>query len=203
MFEKDLKGNLYKVWNRMSSGSYFPPPVRLVEIPKGNGGAPRMLGVPTVADRVAQTVVAEEMAKRVEVIFHDDSYGYRPGQSALDAVGMFGRRCWRADWVIDLDIRSSLTAFRWDLMLAGADQHGLAVGGLYVRRWLRAPVQSRTVRGVARPRHPARVVGLARCWPTCSCITRSTRGWRGSSRARFERYVDDAVVHCVSERQAS
>src|SRR6476619_5487486 len=104
-FEADLADNLYKVWNRMSSGTWFPPPVRAVEIPKPHGGGMRMLGVPTIADRVAQTVVAEELVSRVEAIFHDDSYGYRPGRSALDAVGACRQRCWKTDWVIDLDIQ--------------------------------------------------------------------------------------------------
>jgi len=106
-FEKALKGNLYKVWNRMSSGSYFPPPVRLVEIPKGNGGK-RPLGIPTVADRVAQTVVKMVFEPLVEPMFHEDSYGYRPGRSALDAVGVARKRCWASDWVVDLDIKSLL-----------------------------------------------------------------------------------------------
>jgi len=110
-FEADLQNNLYKVWNRMSSGSYFPPPVRAVEIPKPHGAGTRMLGVPTVADRVAQTVVAEELGSRVEAIFHEDSYGYRPGRSALGAVGACRQRCWKADWVIDLDIQKFSTAF--------------------------------------------------------------------------------------------
>jgi RNA-directed DNA polymerase len=104
MFEQDLKGNLYKVWNRMSSGSYFPPPVRLVEIPKDDGGI-RPLGIPTVADRVAQTVVKMVLEPSVDPQFHPDSYGYRPGKSALDAVGTTRQRCWSADWVIDLDIK--------------------------------------------------------------------------------------------------
>src|SRR5438094_5189270 len=92
-FEKDLKGNLYKIWNRMSSGSYFPPPVKAVEIPKPHGGGTRMPGVPTVADRIAQTVVARRLERKVEPIFHPDSYGYRPGRSALDAVAARRRRC--------------------------------------------------------------------------------------------------------------
>ncbi|MFD9459033.1 reverse transcriptase domain-containing protein [Streptomyces sp. NPDC059985] len=96
-FEKDLKGNLYKVWNRMSSGSYFPPPVRAVDIPKPHGGGTRMHGIPAVADRVAQTVVARHLTRRVEPIFHPDSYGYRPGRSALDAVGKCRERSWRRD----------------------------------------------------------------------------------------------------------
>ena len=99
-FETDLKGNLYKIWNRMSSGSYFPPPVRLVEIPKASGGS-RPLGIPTVGDRVAQMVVKMHLEPLVEPHFHPDSYGYRPGRSALDAVATARERCWRSDWVIE------------------------------------------------------------------------------------------------------
>jgi len=104
VFDKGLKGNLYKIWNRMASGSYFPPPVRRVEIPENNGGT-RPLGIPTVGDRIAQTVVKMLLEPLVEPHFHKDSYGYRPGSSALDAVGTARMRCWRADWVIDLDIK--------------------------------------------------------------------------------------------------
>ena len=104
-FEKRLKKNLYKIWNRMSSGSYFPPPVRTVKIPKKNGGE-RKLGIPTVADRIAQQVVKARLEPEVEPLFHADSYGYRPGKSALDAVGQARKRCWRLDWVLDLDIKS-------------------------------------------------------------------------------------------------
>ena len=110
-FEKDLKNNLYRLCNRMSSRSYFPPPVRLVEIPKDNGSK-RPLGIPTVADRVAQTVVKMVLEPLVEPVFHPDSYGYRPGKSALDAVGVARKRCWTADWVIDLDITSFFEALR-------------------------------------------------------------------------------------------
>src|SRR3954452_13761430 len=105
-FEQDLQDNLYRVWNRLSSGSYFPPPVKAVEIPKAGGKGLRVLGVPTVADRIAQTVVRMYLEPKVETAFHPDSYGYRPGKSALDAVGTCRQRCWRADWVIDLDIRA-------------------------------------------------------------------------------------------------
>jgi RNA-directed DNA polymerase len=106
-FERDLENNLYRVWNRMSSGSYFPPPVRLVEIPKDDGGI-RPLGIPTVADRVAQTVVKMVLEPGVEPHFHPDSYGYRPAKSALDAVGKARQRCWASNWVIDLDIKAFL-----------------------------------------------------------------------------------------------
>ena len=109
-FEADRDRNLYKIWNRLSSGSYFPPPVKAVEIPKAGGNGVRVLGVPTVADRVAQTVVRMYLEPKVEPIFHPDSYGYRPGKSALDAVGTCRQRCWRSDWVIDLDIQKFLDA---------------------------------------------------------------------------------------------
>src|SRR5512135_2008553 len=103
-FESDLKNNLYKIWNRLSSGTYFPPPVRAVEIAKAHGTGTRILGVPTVADRVAQTVVAARLEKAVEPKFHGDSYGYRPGRSQLDAVAACRKRCWKKDWAIDLDV---------------------------------------------------------------------------------------------------
>ena len=117
-FEADLKGNLYKLWNRLSSGSYFPPPVRAVDIPKRDGRS-RTLGVPTVADRIAQTVVRLYLEPGVEAIFHPDSYGYRPGRSALDAVGVCRERCWRSDWVLDMDIRRFFDTVSWDLVLKG------------------------------------------------------------------------------------
>ena len=109
-FEQDRDGNLYRIWNRLSSGSYFPPPVKAVEIPKAGGKGVRVLGVPTVADRVAQTVVRMYLEPQVEPVFHPDSYGYRPRKSALDAVGTCRQRCWHSDWVIDMDIRAFLDA---------------------------------------------------------------------------------------------
>jgi RNA-directed DNA polymerase len=141
-FEKDLKNNLYKVWNRMSSGTYFPPPVRAVEIPKPHGGGTRILGVPTVGDRVAQTVAAARLGEKVEPIFHPDSYGYRPGRSAQDAVGACRKRCWRYDWVIDLDIRKFFDSVRWDLVVKTVEAHtDTRWVLLYVKRWLAAPMQ--------------------------------------------------------------
>jgi RNA-directed DNA polymerase len=203
-FEADLQNNLYKVWNRMSSGSYFPPPVRAVEIPKPHGAGTRMLGLPTVADRVAQTVVAEELTSKAEAILHEDSYGYRSGRSGLDAVEVCRQRCWKTDWVIDLDIQKFFDSVSWDLLLkavqANTDQPWVM---LYVRRWLHAPVQmpdgtlQQRDRGTPQGSpvspvlanlflHYAFDLWMAREFPT----------------VRFERYVDDAVVHCVSERQA-
>ena len=129
-FEKDLKNNLYKIWNRMSSGSYFPPPVKAVEIPKPHGGGTRILGVPTVADRVAQTVVARRLEAKVEPIFHPDSYGYRPWRSALDAVAVCRERCWKTDWVIDLDIQKFFDSVDHDSHgQGGGGPHRCSVGG--------------------------------------------------------------------------
>jgi RNA-directed DNA polymerase len=110
-FEKDLRNNLYKIWNRMSSGTWFPPPVLGVEIPKEHGEGTRLLGVPTVADRIAQTVVALTLEPRLESIFHGDSYGYRPGRSQRMALEKCRQRCWEKDWVLDLDVAKFLDAW--------------------------------------------------------------------------------------------
>ena len=140
-FEKNLKGNLYKLWNRMSSGTYFPPPVRAVEIPKKAGGT-RTLGVPTVADRIAQTVVRMYLEPEVEPLFHPDSYGYRPGRSAHDALAACRQRCWESDWVIDLDIRAFFDSIPHSLLLKAVSKHtDLRWVLLYVQRWLKAPLQ--------------------------------------------------------------
>ena len=141
-FAQDLKGNLYKIWNRLSSGTYFPPPVRAVEIPKPHGPGMRVLGVPTVADRVAQTVVRLYLEPLVEPVFHPDSYGYRPGRNALDAVAVCRRRCWDADWVIDLDISAFFDSVPHEQILAAVDHHtDLRWIRLYIARWLCAPIQ--------------------------------------------------------------
>ena len=203
-FEKDLKGNLYKIWNRMSSGTYFPPAVKAVEIPKAHGAGTRILGVPTVADRVAQTVVAARLEKNVEPKFHDDSYGYRPGRSALDAAGRCRERCWRHDWVIDLDIQKFFDSVPWDLIVkaveANTDQRWVI---LYVKRWLQAPVQmpdgTIAERDRGTPQGSAVSPVLANLF-----LHYAFDAWmaREFPAVPFERYVDDAVVHCVSERQA-
>jgi RNA-directed DNA polymerase len=203
MFEKDLKGNLYKVWNRMSSGSYFPPPVRLVEIPKGDGGT-RPLGIPTVGDRVAQTVVKMVLEPVVEPVFHPDSYGYRRGCSALDAVAMARTRCWRADWVIDLDIKGFFDALVHDLVERAVAHHTDSPWvRLYIARWLRAPVQKPdgTLEQRTRGTPQGGVVSplLANLF-----LHYAFDHWmqRTFPSIPFERYADDAIVHCRSERQA-
>jgi RNA-directed DNA polymerase len=203
-FEKDLQNNLYKIWNRMSSGTYFPPAVRAVEIPKPHGGGTRVLGVPTVADRIAQTVVALTLEPRTELIFHDDSYGYRPGRCAADAVAKCRQRCWQRAWVIDLDVAQFFDSVDHELMVkAVAANTDLPWVLLYVRRWLTAPMQQpdgtvqRRDRGTPQGSavspvlanlfmHYAFDMWLAREFPAVT----------------FERYADDAVVHCATERQA-
>jgi RNA-directed DNA polymerase len=140
-FESDLKGNLYKIWNRMSSGSYMPPAVLAVEIPKSGGGV-RVLGVLTVADRIAQTVVANRLSVKVEPVFHPDSYGYRPGRSALDAVAVTRQRCWNKNWVVDVDIAAFFDSVDHRLLLKAVAAHTEDPWVLlYVRRWLSAPLQ--------------------------------------------------------------
>jgi group II intron reverse transcriptase/maturase len=160
-FEKDLKNNLFKVWNRMSSGSYFPPPVRAVEIPKPHGQGTRTLGVPSVADRVAQTVVATVLEAKVEPIFHPDSYGYRPKRGALDAVAACRKRCWRTNWVLDLDIRKFFDTVSWDLVVKAVEANtDLPWVLLYVQRWLAAPLRLPDGSLQMRDRGPGNPTGL-------------------------------------------
>jgi RNA-directed DNA polymerase len=140
-FERELKNNLYKIWNRMSSGSYFPPPVRTVSIPKSGGGL-RKLGIPTVGDRIAQMVVKLYLEPEVEERFHPDSYGYRPGKSALDAVGRARERCWKRDYVIDLDIKGFFDNLEHSLIMRAVKKHTNSEWMLlYIERWLKAPIQ--------------------------------------------------------------
>jgi RNA-directed DNA polymerase len=205
MFGKDLKDNLYKVWNRMSSGTYFPPPVRAVEIPKASGGT-RMLGVPSVGDRVAQTVAAMALEPRTEAIFHDDSYGYRPRKGALDAVAACRQRCWVRNWVIDLDIRKFFDSVPWDLVVKAVQAnvtHEQRWIVLYVRRWLAAPIVMPDGRTAERDRGTPQgsavspvIVNLFMHYAFDKWLEREFPA------VEFERYADDAVVHCATEWQA-
>ena len=137
-FEANLKNNLYKLWNRMSSGSYFPPPVKAVEIPKKTGGV-RVLGVPTVADRVAQMVVKIYFEPEVEPYFHPDSYGYRPGKSAADALAVTRKRCWKYDWVLEFDIKGLFDNIDHELLMKSVRKHTDSPWVLlYIERWLKA-----------------------------------------------------------------
>ena len=202
-FEANLAGNLYKLWNRMSSGSYFPPPVRRVDIPKADGGT-RPLGIPTVADRIAQEVARRYLEPILEPLFHVDSYGYRPGKSAIDAVRTARQRCWRYDWVLDIDVRSYFDSIDWELLLKAVRCHTDCPWVLlYIERWLKAPVQmedgSIVPRMAGTPQggvispllanlflHYAFDMWLARTYP----------------HIPFERYADDAVCHCKSAEEA-
>jgi group II intron reverse transcriptase/maturase len=140
-FEGDLSNNLYKLWNRLSSGSYFPQPVRRVDIPKADGGT-RALGIPTVADRIAQEVVRRNLEPQLEPVFRTDSYGYRPGKSAIDAVRQTRQRCWQHDWVLALDVKGYFDSIDWELLLKAIRHHTDCPWVLlYIERWLKVPVQ--------------------------------------------------------------
>ncbi len=140
-FELNLKDNLYKIWNRMSSGTYFPPPVKAVPIPKKSGGE-RILGIPTTSDRIAQMVVKLIFEPCVEPIFLPDSYGYRPNKSALDAVGVTRTRCWQYDWVVEFDIKGLYDNIDHDLLMKAVRKHtDNKLVLLYIERWLKTPMQ--------------------------------------------------------------
>jgi group II intron reverse transcriptase/maturase len=203
-FESDLGNNLYKIWNRMSSGTYFPPPVRAVEIPKPHDRGVRVLGVPTIADRVAQTVVARFLEERAEPRFHPDSYGYRPGKATWQAVEVCRQRCWRYDWAIDLDVQKFFDTVPWHLVIKAVE----AVTDcrwvlLYVKRWLAAPLQRPDGTVVERdkgtPQGSAVSPILANLFMHFAFDTWLARTFPGCS---FERFADDAVVHCATKDQA-
>ncbi len=202
-FEVNLQGNLYKLWNRLSSGTYFPPPVRAVQIPKKAGGQ-RTLGVPTVGDRIAQTVARSYLEPEVEPLFHPDSYGYRPGRSAHDALAVCRERCWKFDWVIDLDLKAFFDSIPWDLMLKAVSKHtGLRWVLLYIERWLKAPLQrgdgTLLERDRGTPQGSAISPLLANLFLHYAFDMWMYRNFPGCP---FERYADDGVVHCESEAEA-
>lgn len=202
-FEADLRDNLYKVWNRMSSGSYFPPPVKAVAIPKKSGGE-RILGVPTVADRVAQMVVKKTFEPTVEPTFLPDSYGYRPGRSALDAVGVTRARCWRYDWVLEFDVKGLFDNIDHELLLRAVRKHTKCRWVmLYIERWLKAPMQLADGTEVQRTKGTPQggVVSpvLANLFLHYAFDVWMTRTFPG---APWCRYADDGLVHCRTEQEA-
>lgn len=201
-FEVRVKDNLYRLWNRMSSGSYFPGPVRAVEIPKKGGT--RVLGIPNVIDRVAQTAAVLALEPDVEKVFHNDSYGYRPGRSPIDAVRVCRQRCFERDWVVDLDVKAFFDSVPWDLMLKAVARHTDQKWVLlYVERWLKAPMlmPDKTL--------TQRVKGTPQGGPISPLIANIFLHYgfdiwmvREFPTVGFERFADDVVVHCVTERQA-
>ena len=203
-FEAELSDNLYKLWNRMSSGSYFPPPVRRVMIPKPGGSGERPLGIPTVADRVAQEVVKRYLEPILEPIFHENSYGYRPGRSAIDAVRTARQRCWRYDWVLDIDVKGYFDSIDWSLLLKAVRSHtGCPWVILYIERWLKAPVQmedgSIVPRTAGTPQGGVISPTLANLFLHYAFDMWMTRTFPAIP---FERYADDSICHCRSEDEA-
>lgn len=202
-FEHKLKDNLYRLWNRMSSGSYLPPPVRTVSIPKAGGGE-RKLGIPTVMDRVAQMVVKIELEPELEPIFHKDSYAYRPFRSAHDALGQARQRCWHYDWVIDLDIKGFFDNIPHDLLMRAVRKHAPHRWMvLYIGRWLTASAQDDegrlTMRDKGTPQGGVISPLLANLF-----LHYGFDRWMAKHHAAtpFERYADDAIVHCRSREDA-
>jgi RNA-directed DNA polymerase len=203
MFEQDLKSNLYRIWNRMSSGSYFPPAVRQVEIPKKSGGT-RILGVPTVSDRIAQMVVKLTIEPLLDGLFHPDSYGYRPGKSAKQAIAITRQRCWRYDWVAEFDVKGAFDDLDHDLLMKAVRTHIKDRWALlYIERWLKAPFE--TAEGLLVHREKGTPQGGV-VSPTLMnlfmhyCFDR----WMQTTHPQcpFARYADDAVVHCRSQAEA-
>jgi RNA-directed DNA polymerase len=202
-FEADLRNNLYKLWNRMSSGSYFPPPVRAVSIPKKTGGQ-RILGVPTVADRVAQMVVKQLIEPDLEPIFLADSYGYRPRKSALDAVGVTRQRCWKYDWVLEFDIKGLFDNIDHELMLRAVRKHVTCKWALlYIERWLTAPMEqddgTRTARTRGTPQGGVISPILSNLFMHYTFDLWMTRT---HPDLPWCRYADDGLVHCRTEQEA-
>jgi len=197
LFAQDLENNLYKIWNRMSSGSYLPPPVRAVPIPKKSGGQ-RILGVPTVADRVAQTVVKLVIEPTLEQVFLPDSYGYRPGKSALDAVGVTRKRCWQYDWVLEFDIKGLFDNISHPLLMKAVRKHVQDKWVLlYIERWLKAPMElkdgTRLERDRGTPQGGVVSPVLANLFMHY-CFD----AWmqREYPALLWCRYADDALIHC-------
>jgi len=202
-FEMKLKDNLYKIWNRMSSGSYFPKPVRAVAIPKKNGGT-RILGIPTVEDRIAQMVVKLYFEPCVEPIFYEDSYGYRPNKSAIQAIKVTRERCWRKDWVLEFDIKGLFDNIRHDYLIEMVKRHTNEDWILlYIQRWLVAPFQMED--GTIVPRTSGTPQGgvispvLANLFLHYVFDDFMVKELPSISWAR---YADDGIAHCVSLKQA-
>ena len=201
-FEANLKGNLYKIWNRMSSGTYFPPPVRAVSIPKKSGGE-RILGVPTVSDRIAQMVVKQLIEPDLDPIFLPNSYGYRPRKSALDAVGVTRERCWKYDWVLEFDIKGLFDNINHELLLRAVRKHVKCKWALiYIERWLKAPMEQGGIR-------KERTLGTPQGGVISPILSNLFLHYtfdlwmkRTHPDLPWCRYADDGLVHCRTEQEA-
>ena len=202
-FEQNLKNNLYRLWNRLSSGSYFPPPVKAVSIRKKSGGT-RTLGVPTVSDRIAQTVVKLVLEPILEPVFDEDSFGYRPGRSALDAIAVTRKRCWYYDWVVEFDIRGLFDNIRHDLLMKALRHHCECRWVLlYIKRWLKAPLRQQDGSLVAR--HIGTPQGAVVSPLLANLFLHYTfDAWvrREIPGIPFCRYADDGLLNCKSRYQA-
>jgi RNA-directed DNA polymerase len=226
-FEEDLEGNLYKIWNRMSSGSYFPPPVRAVAIPKKSNGE-RILGVPTVSDRIGQMVVKQLIEPDLDPIFLPDSYGYRPRKSALDAIGVTRERCWKYDWVLEFDIKGLFDNLPHEILLKAVRKHVQCKWALlYIGRWLTAPMEKDGITiertrgtpqgGVISPilsnlfLHYAFDLWMKRTHPTSHGVGMQTMGWctvavswkRRPSRSYFKLALQNAAWRCIRPKPRS
>jgi RNA-directed DNA polymerase len=202
-FETDLSGNLYKIWNRMSSGTYFPPPVRAVAIPKKSGGE-RILGVPTVADRVAQMVVKQVIEPILDPIFLADSYGYRPNKSALEAVGTTRERCWRYEWVLEFDIKGLFDNIDHELLLRAVRKHITCKWAwLYIERWLKAPMVQEDGTTIERSRGTPQG-GVVSPILANLFMHYTFDFWMARTHPDLPwcRYADDGLVHCRTEQEA-
>jgi RNA-directed DNA polymerase len=202
-YECSLSGNLYKLWNRMSSGSYFPRPVKLVEIPKKGGGL-RPLGIPTVEDRIAQNAVVLHLSERLDKVFHENSYAYRPGRNAIDALSSARQRCWQYDWVLDMDISKFFDTIDHDLLMLAVKRHiSEAWILLYIERWLKVPYETTTFERIERTMGVPQgsVIGpvLANLF-----LHYAFDKWMQLHHPQipFERYADDIICHCRTKCEA-
>lgn len=202
-FNENLSDNLYKVWNRMTSGSYFPPPVRTVFIPKKQGGK-RPLGIPTVSDRIAQGVVKDYLEPSLETIFHPSSFGYRPGRSAHDALKQCQDNCIKYAWVIDVDIKGFFDNISHDIMLQLLQQHTKDKWVmLYAERWLKAGVEQEDGSIIARTKGTPQGGVISPLFANIY-LHHAFDKWMDEMNPHnsFERYADDIVIHCSSKEEA-
>jgi RNA-directed DNA polymerase len=200
-FDRDRRDNLYKIWNRMSSGSYMPPQVRAVPIPRKSGGE-RVLGIPTVSDRIAQMVVKLQFEPEVEPCFLPDSYGYRPRKSAIQAIGLTQKRCWRYPWVLEFDIRGLFDNIPHELLLKAVDKHATNPWvKLYIRRWPTAPLMSSEGRAIERTKGTPQG-GVVSPVLANLFLHYTFDRWLSQHFPTIEwcRYADDGLLHCSTEK---